>query len=210
MLLLSKLLIGKWKKPQFICIYSSLNAYLFFNSQCPSYDRIIPFLLREGVEALPEHCTLTPGVPLKPMLACPTRGVGEVLQRFDSAKFTCEWKYDGERAQIHLLENGEVHIYSRNQENNSSKYPDIIGRFPSWIKPSSKVTSAIIDSEAVAWDVEKKQTLPFQVLSTRKRKDAVESDIKVQVRIVHVFLIFICSLFFFNFIFISLGLCLRV
>ena len=191
-------------------MHSSFNAYFFFYSQCPSYDRIIPFLLREGVEALPEYCTLTPGVPLKPMLACPTRGVGEVLQRFDSAKFTCEWKYDGERAQIHLLENGEVHIYSRNQENNSSKYPDIIGRFPSWIKPSSKVTSAIIDSEAVAWDVEKKQTLPFQVLSTRKRKDAVESDIKVQVRIVHVFLIFICSLFFFNFIFISLGLCLRV
>ena len=115
------------------------------------------------------------------MLACPTRGVGEVLQRFDSAKFTCEWKYDGERAQIHLLENGEVRVYSRNQENNTTKYPDIIGRFPSWIKQSATVKSAIIDSEAVAWDTEKNQILPFQVLSTRKRKDAFEADIKVQV-----------------------------
>ena len=141
----------------------------------------MPVLLREGVQALPEHCTLTAGVPLKPMLACPTRGIGEVLQRFESCKFTCEWKYDGERAQIHLLDTGDVRIYSRNQENNTSKYPDIIGRFSSWLKPAENVKSAILDTEAVAWDTDKKQILPFQVLSTRKRKDAVEADIKVQV-----------------------------
>jgi len=116
------------------------------------------------------------------MLACPTRGVGEVLQKFEATKFTCEWKYDGERAQIHLLENGEIRVYSRNQENNTSKYPDIISRFQSWIDPSASVRSAILDSEAVAWDTEKKQILPFQILSTRKRKDAVEADIKVQVK----------------------------
>jgi DNA ligase-1 len=116
------------------------------------------------------------------MLACPTRGVGEVLQKFESTKFTCEWKYDGERAQIHLLENGEIRIYSRNQENNTSKYPDIISRFQSWIEPSASVRSAILDTEAVAWDTDKKQILPFQILSTRKRKDAVEADIKVQVK----------------------------
>lgn len=115
------------------------------------------------------------------MLACPTRGVADVLQKFESTKFTCEWKYDGERAQIHLLDGGEVRIYSRNQENNTSKYPDIISRFQSWINPSTPVQSAIIDSEAVAWDTEKQHILPFQVLSTRKRKDAIESDIKVQV-----------------------------
>ena len=152
------------------------------DSQCPSYDRVVSVLLNQGVASLPEHCTLTPGVPLKPMLACPSRGIQEVLQKFDSAKFTCEWKYDGERAQIHLMENGDIRIYSRNQENNTSKYPDLIKRFRSWIKPDKALQTVILDTEAVAWDTEKKQILPFQVLSTRKRKDAVEAEIKVQVR----------------------------
>lgn len=147
--------------------------------EMPNYDKLIPSILEHGLDALPKYCHLTPGIPLKPMLAHPSKGVEEVFKQFENAAFTCEFKYDGERAQIHVLDNGEIHIYSRNQENNTSKYPDIIARMPKVL--SDGVKSCIIDSEAVAWDREKKQILPFQILSTRKRKDADASEIKVQV-----------------------------
>uniref|UniRef100_A0A8D3C401 DNA ligase n=1 Tax=Scophthalmus maximus TaxID=52904 RepID=A0A8D3C401_SCOMX len=147
--------------------------------EMPNYDILIPVLVTEGIDQLPNHCKLTPGVPLRPMLAHPTKGVGEVLKKFDEAAFTCEYKYDGERAQIHILESGEVRIFSRNQEDNTSKYPDIISRIPKVKKDS--VVSCVLDSEAVAWDREKKQIQPFQVLTTRKRKDVDASEIKVQV-----------------------------
>uniref|UniRef100_A0A8C8SRI1 DNA ligase n=1 Tax=Pelusios castaneus TaxID=367368 RepID=A0A8C8SRI1_9SAUR len=145
--------------------------------ELPSYDIIVPVLLEHGIESLPQHCKITPGIPLKPMLAQPTKGIGEVLKRFEEAAFTCEYKYDGERAQIHILENGDVHIYSRNQEDNTSKYPDIIR----WGHIKGSVQSCILDAEAVAWDPEKKQIQPFQVLTTRKRKDVEATEIKVQV-----------------------------
>ncbi|XP_053294537.1 DNA ligase 1 isoform X1 [Pleuronectes platessa] len=147
--------------------------------EMPNYDILLPVLLKEGIDQLPNHCKLTPGVPLRPMLAHPTKGVGEVLKRFDEAAFTCEYKYDGERAQIHILESGEVKVFSRSQEDNTSKYPDIISRIPKMKKDS--VVSCVLDSEAVAWDREKKQIQPFQVLTTRKRKDVDASEIKVQV-----------------------------
>jgi DNA ligase-1 len=132
-------------------------------SECPNYNLVIPSLLADGTANLHKTCKLTPGIPLKPMLAHPTKGIQEVLTRFENMKFTCEWKYDGERAQIHLHDDGKITIYSRNQEENTTKYPDIIERFKKCVADSGdKLKSCVLDTEAVAWDREKEQILPFQ------------------------------------------------
>lgn len=147
---------------------------------CPNYTLVVPALLKYGLtKELEEHCAMTPGVPVKPMLAFPTKSMTEVLDRFEGVPFTCEFKYDGERAQIHRLPSGEFMIFSRNQENMTVKYPDIITEIlPVCLQD---MCDFVIDAEVVAWDPVNKKLLPFQVLSTRKRKDVTVESVQVQV-----------------------------
>jgi len=78
-----------------------------------------------------------------------------------------------------VLDNGDVRVFSRNQEDNTSKYPDIVSTFRAHLKPG--IRSLVIDSEAVAFDRETRKILPFQVLSTRAKKGVSVEDVKVQV-----------------------------
>lgn len=131
------------------------------------------------------------------MLAKPTKAITEVLDRFEGKHFTCEYKYDGERAQIHYVahdstldyatkapaagksDRGVANVFSRNSEDLSQKYPDILAKLPDWVKQSTK--SFVLDCESVAWDVNEKKVLPFQQLMTRKKKDVKIEDITVKV-----------------------------
>lgn len=148
-------------------------------SVLPDYGKIVPALLRVGVLKLPEACNFSLGVPVGPMLAKPTKSVSEILDKFQGTEFTCEYKYDGERAQIHYMEDGSIEIYSRNAERNTGKYPDVVSAVSRFKKP--EVKSFVLDCEIVAFDREKQKILPFQVLSTRARKGVILSDIKVAV-----------------------------
>jgi ATP-dependent DNA ligase len=71
-------------------------------SVLPDYDKIVAALLKDGVWELPKKCDFTPGVPVGPMLSKATKGVSEILNKFQDVEFTCEYKYDGERAQVML------------------------------------------------------------------------------------------------------------
>ncbi|KAI9194253.1 hypothetical protein LWI28_004454 [Acer negundo] len=148
-------------------------------SVLPVYDKIVPALLSNGVWNLSETCSFTLGVPVGPMLAKPTKGVSEIINKFQDMEFTCEYKYDGERAQIHYMEDGSVEIYSRNAERNTGKFPDVVLAVSRLKK--SFVRSFVLDCELVGYDREKQKILPFQILSTRARKNVSVSDIKVDV-----------------------------
>jgi DNA ligase-1 len=100
-------------------------------SQCPDYDILFSVMLQYGpagqpITYLAESCTIQPGTPVKPMLAKPTKGINEILQRFTNIEFTCEYKYDGMRAQIHKTPTGEISLFSRNSENLTGMYPDLV------------------------------------------------------------------------------------
>ncbi|MBA0851160.1 hypothetical protein Goshw_014443, partial [Gossypium schwendimanii] len=117
----------------------------------PVYDKIVPALLTGGIWDLPKSCGFTPGVPVGPMLAKPTKGVAEIINKFQDIDFICEYKYDGERAQIHYMENGSVEIYSRNAECNTGKFPDVvaaISRLPSPPLHQAKHTGQNFSSES--------------------------------------------------------------
>lgn len=114
------------------------------------------------MEALKENCYIRVGIPVKPMLAKPTKGIREVLTRFENIKFTCEYKYDGFRGQIHFDRSRvgeEVKIYSRNLENMTQTYPDVVD----FVKESvtENIQDFILDSELVAFDPATNKILNF-------------------------------------------------
>ena len=94
--------------------------------ECPSYDALVPALLKHGVTDIKAHCHLQPGIPVSPMLARPTKCYSVVFDRFANRPFTCEYKYDGERAQIHITNRKTVKIFSRNFEDSTERFPDVI------------------------------------------------------------------------------------
>lgn len=97
------------------------------------------------------------------MLAKPTKAITEVLDRFEGKRFTCEYKYDGERAQVgleiseslvrthkhiqsqvHKLPDGRLCVFSRNSEDMSAKYPDLFEQLPKVLIVSQFIFTRIL------------------------------------------------------------------
>ena len=68
-----------------------------------------------------------------------------MLARVSGKAITCEYKYDGERAQIHLQADGTLSFFSRNSEDVTEKYPDLRPVIQEAIKPGLK--DCILDVE---------------------------------------------------------------
>jgi DNA ligase-1 len=146
----------------------------------PNYNDLIPVLLEIGVcDELLVRCGLALHIPLRPMLGSITRDLSEMLTKLQGRDFSCEYKYDGQRAQVHCDDQGKVSIFSRHLELMTDKYPDLVALIPK-IRGEG-VSSFIMEGEVVAVDRESGDLKTFQTLANRARKDVAIGSVKVDV-----------------------------
>ncbi|KAF5380402.1 hypothetical protein D9615_004605 [Tricholomella constricta] len=153
--------------------------------QHPNYEHITSGLLKGGLDGLEERVHLTVGIPLHPTLGSPTRSLNEVYEISQDRPFIAEFKYDGQRAQIHgSIDNGKVSvsIFSRHLEDMTTKYPDVIALVKSLFENHPETHSFILDTEIVAIDPDG-ALKTFQELSSRARKDVKLGDVSVFVSV---------------------------
>jgi len=132
---------------------------------------IAKLLAENGIETI-KSIKPEVGIPIRPMLAERLTDPSEILAKV-GGKGIVDYKYDGERAQIH--KKGEkVYIFSRRLENITRQYPDVV----EYIKNSIKSNEVILEGEIVAIDKESGEILPFQNLMHRKRKNDIGEAIK--------------------------------
>ncbi|MCH7541961.1 ATP-dependent DNA ligase, partial [Patescibacteria group bacterium] len=121
----------------------------------------------KGIEAV-KRVELQVGKPLRPALAERLPNAEAMVKRMGET-FAVEPKYDGFRNQVHLKD-GKAQIFSRNLENMTHMFPDIIQA----AKTEIKAKSAIFEGEAIAYNRATEEFLPFQETTKRRRKYAVE------------------------------------
>jgi DNA ligase-1 len=133
--------------------------------------RVAKTVTEKGLRGIKKFQVLV-GEPIRPMLAERLSTPEEILEKL-GGKCIAEYKYDGERIQIHKKDN-EVTLYSRRLEDISSQYPDAIELAKSHVKAKD----AILEAECVAIDVDTGEMRPFQELMHRRRKYGIKEAMK--------------------------------
>jgi DNA ligase-1 len=138
--------------------------------------------------------------PLGFMLASPVETPEEAIERFTEKKRKnaadaevaqsdaevqafLEDKFDGMRAQVHCGSAeypGRVAIYSRNREDITESYPELVEAF----EQAGDMGGLILDGEILGWDFETAQALPFALLGQRIGRKRVGNDMRRQVPVV--------------------------
>ncbi|MFH1895289.1 MAG: ATP-dependent DNA ligase [archaeon] len=138
-------------------IYSDLGA-------------IAEILKEKGLNGLKE-IKIEAGIPIRPTLAERLNSSQEIIEKL--GKCIVEAKYDGFRLQCHKNKNN-VWIYSRQSENMSEMFPDIVKA----IKEQVKAEKTIFEGEAIAFNELTEEFLSFQLTIQRKRKYGINEKTK--------------------------------
>jgi DNA ligase-1 len=137
---------------------------------CSDLGLLAKKLFEKGLDHL-RNIKLKVGTPIRMMQAQRTSTITEILERL--GKCALEYKYDGERFQIHKS-GSEIIIFSRRLEKITDQYPDAVRI----VKNSIKSKNCIVEAETVAIDPESGDMLPFQELMHRRRKYDVDAAVE--------------------------------
>ncbi|MDO8599800.1 MAG: ATP-dependent DNA ligase, partial [bacterium] len=125
-----------------------------------------------GLEAV-QKLTVTVGRPIRSELCERLPTVEKVMEKM-GGKVHSTPKYDGFRVQIH--KNGDrVEMFSRNLEDMTHMFPELIKGTLKQVKAKT----AILDTEALAYQPESEEFLPFQETTKRRRKYKIEETAKL-------------------------------
>ncbi len=127
-------------------------------------------LLEGGLEAI-QKLSVTVGRPIRSELCERLPNPEKVFEKMSEGEegVHVTYKYDGFRVQIH--KNGDkVSMFSRNLEDMTHMFPELI----KGTREQVKAKTAILDSEAMAYQPESEEFLPFQETTKRRRKYKIE------------------------------------
>ncbi len=127
----------------------------------PNLAEIALIAYNGGIEAL-RAIKVKPGIPVRSMLAERLPSLKEILEKMEGS-CAFEYKYDGLRIQAHKNGN-DVMLFSRRLENVTSQFPDIVRE----IRENVSAENAILDGEAVPFNLDTGEMLPFQEISRRR------------------------------------------
>ncbi len=122
----------------------------------------------KGVQGL----DITVGRPIRSQLAARLPDPKTILEKFEGSAHV-QQKFDGFRVQIHK-DGDKVRLFSRNLEETTPMFPDIIKGVLSQVK----ARSIILDSEALAFNPVSDEFLPFQETTKRRRKYGIDEMAK--------------------------------
>ena len=139
---------------------------------CGDVGLVAQKVAEKGLNGLDE-IKIQVGHPIKMMAAQRVQTLHEIFEKMPHG-FAVEWKYDGERVQCHK-KGDQVTIFSRNLENITHQYPDVVEA----IRRDIQAEEAIVEGEVVALvPGTDDQFQPFQVLMSRRRKYDIERYVK--------------------------------
>ena len=127
-------------------------------------------LWTKGISAI-EKLEVRVGFPIRSELCERLPNPEKAIEKMH--KVDVQYKYDGFRVQIHK-DGDRVQMFSRNLENMTHMFPELIEATLKQVKADS----VILDTEALAYNPDSEEFLPFQETTKRRRKYNIEEVAK--------------------------------